>query len=89
MVFRNKALGQSAGGSETEKALKEPGSFASSADGVKPGPEGVAAFPRFGEFPAEVRLQIWKEALPGPRVVQLEPRSLKTHQFVSSSKRKS
>lgn len=29
-------------------------------------------FPKFGQLPAEIRLQIWEEALPGPRAVMLK-----------------
>ena len=31
----------------------------------------AAAFPQFARLPAEIRLQIWEAALPGPRVVML------------------
>jgi hypothetical protein len=34
-----------------------------------------ASFPQFSDLPIEVRLMIWKEALPGPRIVYLEPQT--------------
>ncbi|KAG9239926.1 hypothetical protein BJ878DRAFT_337416 [Calycina marina] len=34
-------------------------------------PEEAPAFPRFGQLPTELRLQIWREALPGPRTIHL------------------
>jgi hypothetical protein len=31
------------------------------------------SFPRFNDLPIEIRFMIWEEALPGPRIVYLEP----------------
>ncbi|KAK4459753.1 hypothetical protein QBC42DRAFT_289189, partial [Cladorrhinum samala] len=35
-------------------------------------PDQPAGFPLFGLLPAELRCQIWEEAMPGPRVLMLE-----------------
>lgn len=41
----------------------------------------LADFPQFDKFPAEIRLQIWNDALPGPRVVHLKQETIVTSNF--------
>jgi hypothetical protein len=35
------------------------------------------SFPRFGKLPREIRLVVWEEAIPGPRIVELAEKPLK------------
>jgi hypothetical protein len=37
-----------------------------------------SSFPQFGKLPKEIRLEIWEAALPGPRIVELRERPLKS-----------